>query len=118
MTRRPVKVSGSAQQLPAGDEGLQDHVAQVWLMIEQVAKCIGRQLINFAVAPGDGFDQCRAAGHLCYFARESARPVHRDYLGGIPSLVDNRDLARFDDKKIAVAIPVVTRTAFLPLCIS
>ena len=93
------EVARLAQKLPAGDEGLQDNVAQFRVMIEKLPECIGRQLVNFTVASGDSFHQRRAAGHLRYFAREFAGLVDRDDLGRIPGLVDDLDLAGLDDKE-------------------
>ena len=98
------EITWLAEKLPAGDESLQDNVTQFRVMIEKLPKCIGGQLVNLTVAPGDGFHQRRTAGHLCYFASEFTGLKHRDDMGRIPGLVYNLDLTRLNDKEIAVAI--------------
>ena len=43
-----------AQKLPPGDERLQDEVAQVRVVVEELPQGIGRHLVDLAVAAGDG----------------------------------------------------------------
>ena len=63
-----------AQELPAGDEGLQDDVAQLRVVVQDLPQGVGRHLVDFAIAPGDGADERRAAGQLRHLAGELPGP--------------------------------------------
>ena len=49
-----------AQQLPPGDERLQDDVAERRALVEDSAQVVGRDLVGLAIALGDGGDDRRA----------------------------------------------------------
>ncbi len=98
------EVPGLAQELPAGDERLQDDVAQVGALVQDLAQGLGRHLVDLAVGPGDGARDGGAAGQLRHVAGELARPVDRDRLRCVAGLVHDLDLAGLDDEELIVPI--------------
>ena len=72
-----------AQHLPAGDERLEDDVAEFRVTVDQSRKTSGRQLVDFAIAPGDGADERGSAGQLRYVAGEFAGRRGRSTVFGV-----------------------------------
>ena len=99
-----MKLARLAQELPAGDERLQDDVAQVRVVVQELPQGVGRHLVDFAIAPGDGADDRRAAGQLRHVAGELPGPVDRDGLRRLAGFVHDLDLARLDDEELEVAV--------------
>ena len=99
-----MKSARLAQELPPGDERLQDDVAQVRMVVQELPQGVGRYLVDFAIAAGDGADDRRAAGQLRHVAGELAGPVDRDGLRLLAGFVHDLDLARLDDEELEVAV--------------
>ena len=102
---QPGEFTRFAQQLPAGDECLQNDVAEFGMMIEQLPQGIRRKLISLDGAASDGAHDGWVARQLGHVAGESAGFVNRDPLRAIAGNVDNFHLSRLDDVKIPNACP-------------
>ena len=99
-----MKLARPGQELAPGDERLHDQVAQVGVVVEQLAQGVGRHLVGLAVGAGDGADDGRPAGHLRHVAGELAGAVDRDGLRLVAGFVHDLDLARLDDEEAGVAV--------------
>ena len=99
-----MKSPDSRQELPPGDERLQDDVAQVGVVVQELPQGVGRDLVDLAIAPGDGADDRRAAGQLRDVAGELPGAVDRDGLRRLAGLVHDLDLAGLDDEEVEVAV--------------
>ena len=93
-----------AQQLPPGDERLQDDVAQVRMIVQEMPQGVGRDLVDFGIAPSDGPDDRRAAGQLRHVACELPGPEDRDGPRLFAGLVHDLDLAGLDDEETEVPV--------------
>ena len=98
------ELAGLAQELAAGDERLHDDVAQVGVVVDELAQGLGRHLVDFAIPPGDGIDDRRAARQLGHVAGELPGPLDRDGPRGLPGFVHDLDLARLDDEELEVPV--------------
>ncbi len=54
MTRRPIQIGRFAEQLAAGNERLEDDVAETGALIQDLAEGVAGDFEDFAVAAGDG----------------------------------------------------------------
>src|SRR5882724_1643217 len=98
------EVSRLAQELPAGDEGLQDDVGQIRRLTEDLPQGRGRHLVDLAVAPGDGADHRRPAGQVRHVAGELPGSMDGDGFRRLARFVHDLDLAGADDEELEIAI--------------
>ena len=98
------EVSRLAQKLPAGDERLQDEVAEVRVMVDELPQRVGRYLVDFAIAAGNGADERRSAGQLRHVAGELAGSLDGDGFRRVAGFVHDLDLAGLDDEELGVAV--------------
>jgi hypothetical protein len=91
-----------AEDLPPGDECLQDRVADVGMAIEDLAEGVERHLVDFAFAARHAADEGWGAGHRGHLAGELAGPKDRDRPRSVPEFIDESNLARLHDGELAV----------------
>src|SRR5207249_9457757 len=104
-----------AQQLPPGDERLQDDVARGRALVQNLPQDIARHLVYFGVAAGDRADHRRIAGQMRHVAGELALAVDRDGLRVVAGIIDDFHLAGLDDEEFEVA--VADREQRLPVAV-
>ncbi len=115
---QPGEAGRLAQELAAGDERLEDDVAQVRALVQHAPQALAGDLDDLAPAPRDGADERRGARQVGDFAGKFARAVNGDPPRLVARRVDDLDLARLDDEEPRVAVadgeqrlPVVKRPA-------
>ena len=94
-----------ADELPSGDERLQDDVAQLRADVQQIPHRIVRDGINCSGGPRDAGDDRRPAGQVRHVPGEFASLVQPHQARRVAGQVQDLDRARLDDEhgKIALA---------------
>ena len=92
------------QKLPPGDERLENDVADVRALVQDLSQSLPRNLVHLAIATGDGANHPRIAGQVRDVAGELALPMDRDCLRFVAGVIDDLDLARLDDEEVEVAV--------------
>src|ERR1700730_221074 len=92
------------QQLPAGDERLQNDVAQLRILIQTLMQGLARQLVDFAIRLRDAAHHCRVPGQMSHVAGEVAGMMRGNGLWLVAGYIDNLNLARPNHEKLEVAI--------------
>src|SRR5437764_881923 len=90
--------------MPAGDECLQNQIADLGVEIEELLEGVGREFVDFGIAAGVGAGHRRPATDLRQFADERAALVYDDAPRLVARFVNNFDLAREDDVEPRVAL--------------
>src|ERR1700704_3041063 len=93
-----------AHQLPACDERLQDEIAQLRILIQNLTERCLRYSIHFAIRLRDRANQFRATGQMPDVAGEAARAENPDRLRLIAGYIDDVDLTRLHDIEFRIAI--------------
>jgi hypothetical protein len=97
--------------LPPRDERLQDHVAHVRALVQDLLQGNSRHHIHRAVRFRDGTDDGGAARQMRHVAGEFAAPVNRERARRIAGSIDDLHLAGLDYEKCEVGVPSVEERA-------
>ena len=81
-----------AQELTAGDERLQDDVAEIRALVEDLLEERAGDGVDLAVAARHGGEDRRGAGQVRHVAGELAAAVDGDGLRRLTGLVEDLDL--------------------------
>ena len=87
-------------------------VAQVRILVQDFAQGVRRDLVDFAISPGNGGNERRAAGQLPHVAGEVAGAVGPNSLRLLGGFVHNLEFTGLDDVK--PGIPVAGLEELLP----
>ena len=92
------------QDLPPGDERLEDDVAQARMIIQEMSQSVRGYLVDYGIATSDGLDDRWAAGQLRHVACELTGPEDHDSPWRLTGFVHDLDRARLDDEETEVPV--------------
>jgi hypothetical protein len=98
------EASRFAQELPPGDERLQDDVAQVRALVQHLAQSVGGDLVDLAIASRNGADQRLLAGQVVHVAGELPLTVEGDPPRSVPRLVQDLDASGLHDEELEILV--------------
>src|SRR5205085_2063834 len=93
-----------AQELPPGDERLQENIAHLGALIQDASYGSARNLIDLTASPSDCADDRRHAGQVRDISRKLPLAMDGDPLRLVAREIDDLDFTRLDDEKLEVTV--------------
>jgi hypothetical protein len=90
--------------LPAGNERLQDEIAQLQILIQYLPQRLLRYFIHFAIRSRDAAHHLRVAGQMSDVASEFSCTKDPDRLWFVPGIIDELEFTGFNDEEFRIAI--------------